>query len=122
MRTGAYRSKFESDIAKKLERDGHDYEYEKDKIKYIKPVTNHTYTPDFKVKGKSWYIEVKGLFTAEDRKKHIYIRDQGGPEIRFVFYNANAKLRKGSPTSYAAWCDKNNFKYSHKTIPQEWLT
>lgn len=121
-RTGVYRSKFESDTATWLKDKGYNFLYEKEKIKYIKPVTNHTYTPDFRVTNHKWYIEVKGLFTSEDRKKHIYIRDQGGPEIRFLFYNANAKIRKGSKTTYAMWCDKEGFKWAHKIIPEDWLT
>ena len=121
MRTGDYRSKFEKTTAETLEGLGISYLYEKEKIKYVKPVTNHTYTPDFRIESCDWYIECKGLFTAEDRKKHLYIKEQGGPEIRFLFYNAHAKLRKGSPTSYANWCDKNGFEWAHKIIPEEWL-
>ena len=121
MRTGKFRSKFESTTAARLQHLKIPFEYEKDKIDYVKPVTHHKYTPDFKLKGRDWYIEVKGLFTAEDRKKHLYIKEQGGPEIRFLFYNAHAKLRKGSPTSYAAWCTKNGFKWAHKVIPDDWL-
>ena len=67
-------------------------------------------------------IESKGLFTVENRKKHIYIKEQH-PEldVRFVFSNANSRLRKGSPTSYSMWCDKQGFKWAHKIIPQEWF-
>lgn len=121
MRTGKFRSKFESTTAKFLDDAGINYKYEEEKIKYYKPVTNHVYTPDFRLTKRKWYIEVKGLFTAEDRKKHLYIKDQGGPEIRFLFYNANAKISKASKTTYAAWCDKNGFEWAHKKIPQEWL-
>ena len=35
--------------------------------------------------------------------------------------NANNKLRKGSPTSYAKWCDKNGFMWVDKVVPEEWL-
>ena len=120
-RSDGYRSKFEADLATALKNDGHKFHYEKDKIKYVKPVTNHTYTPDFKIGKHAWYVEVKGLFSADDRKKHLLIRDQGGPEIRFVFYNAYAKLNKRSKTTYADWCEKNGFLWSHKVIPTEWL-
>ena len=43
-------------------------------------------------------------------------------EIRFVFSNENAKLYKGSKTSYSQWAEKHGFKYAHKRIPDDWLT
>jgi len=39
-----------------------------------------------------------------------------------VFSNQNAKLYKGSPTTYGQWCEKHGFAYANKTIPEEWLT
>ena len=39
----------------------------------------------------------------------------------FLFYNANQKIKKGSKTSYADWCDKKGIKWAHKHIPREWL-
>jgi len=67
-------------------------------------------------------IEAKGLFTATDRKKHIFIKQQH-PEldIRFVFMSATNKLSKKSRTTYADWADKNDFKWANKTIPESWL-
>jgi len=38
-----------------------------------------------------------------------------------VFMNAYNKLRKGSNTTYARWCEKKNIIYAHKTIPKSWL-
>ena len=38
-----------------------------------------------------------------------------------VFYNANQKIKKGSKTSYAMWCDKHNIKWANKIIPDEWI-
>ena len=69
------------------------------------------------------FIESKGLFDNEDRRKHIAIREQH-PEldIRFVFSNAQAKLYKGSKTRYSGWCEKHGFKWAHRVIPLEWLT
>ena len=45
------------------------------------------------------------------------------PEIdfRIVFYNANQKIKKGSKTTYAMWCDKHGIKWANKTIPPEWV-
>ena len=67
-------------------------------------------------------VETKGIFDSDDRKKHTLIQTQH-PEldIRFVFTNSKAKLYKGSPTTYGAWCEKNGFKYADKLIPASWL-
>ena len=58
----------------------------------------------------------------EDRQKMLLIKEQY-PDIdfRIVFYNANQKIKKGSKTTYAMWCDKHGFKWAHKTIPPEWI-
>lgn len=116
-----YRSGLEEVISNKLAENNIDGEYEKHKIKYIKPATEHTYTPDFKLPN-GIFVETKGRFVTEDRKKHVLIKKQH-PEldIRFVFQNSKNKIRKGSPTTYADWCNKHGFKYADKVIPQEWL-
>lgn len=95
--------------------------YETIKVRYERPATSHTYTPDFPLPN-GIIVETKGLFSAEDRKKHLLVQAQH-PEldIRFVFSNSRAKLYKGSPTTYAAWCEKNGFKYADKLIPRAWL-
>jgi hypothetical protein len=87
----------------------------------VKPATQHIYTPDFRLPN-GIFIETKGRFVLEDRKKHLLIKQQS-PEldIRFVFQNAKNKLRKGSKTTYADWCTKNGFQYCEGTIPSEWL-
>jgi len=36
--------------------------------------------------------------------------------------NAFNKIRKGSNTTYAAWCEKKNIQYANKTIPKSWLS
>ena len=62
------------------------------------------------------------IFDSDDRRKHSEIRKQH-PEldIRFVFSNARSKLYKGSKSRYYEWCEKNNFKWSHRVIPEKWL-
>ena len=116
-----YRSGLEVGLAEALTHIGINGEYEQHKIKYTKPATNHTYTPDFRLPN-GIFIETKGRFVTEDRKKHILIKDQH-PEldIRFVFQNSKNKIRKGSNTTYADWCEKYGFKYADKTIPETWL-
>ena len=80
------------------------------------------YTPDFKLAGTSFYLEYKGWFKPADRKKAIMVRDSNpAVEIRFVFMNANNKIRRGSKTTYADWCDKNGFKWAEMYVPDHWL-
>ena len=107
-RAHGYRSNFELDIARQLVKNAVQFEYEKTMIDYIR---NCTYTPDFYIKEKDFYIEVKGKFESQDRGKHLLIRKQH-PEldIRFLFMRANNKLYKGSKTTYGGWCDRHNFK------------
>jgi hypothetical protein len=116
-----YRSGLEENISAELTQHGINGEYEQHKVKYIKPATEHTYTPDFRLPN-GIFIETKGRFVTEDRKKHVLIKKQH-PEldIRFVFQNSKNKIRKGSPTTYADWCKKHGFIYADKNIPQEWL-
>jgi len=91
------------------------------KIKYIKPASEHQYTPDF-VLDNGIIVETKGRFLIADRKKHILIkRQQPHLDIRFIFSNSKQKLNKGSRTSYADWCNKNGFLFSDKTIPEHWI-
>jgi hypothetical protein len=85
------------------------------------PAKQHKYTPDY-VLPNGVVIETKGRFLTEDRQKHLLIRAQYPDlDVRFVFSNPRAKIRKGSPTSYADWCEKHKFKYNAKVVPKEWL-
>jgi hypothetical protein len=116
-----YRSGLEEDVCKQLDAAEVPYEYEKMKIKYIKPASEHQYTPDI-VLDNGIIIETKGRFLIADRKKHMLIkRQQPHLDIRFVFSNSNQKLNKGSYTTYAQWCVKNGFLYADKLIPENWL-
>lgn len=116
-----YRSGIEKDIAKQLAEYGIKADYEPFKIPYTVPETYHKYTPDY-VLPNGIVIESKGRFTVEDRKKHLYLQEQYPHlDLRFVFSNARGKLRKGSKTTYADWCEKHGFLYSSKEIPDEWI-
>jgi hypothetical protein len=116
-----YRSGLEEDVAKALTEAGVPFTYEETKIKYIKPASEHQYTPDF-VLDNGIIVETKGRFLIADRKKHMLIkRQQPHLDIRFIFSNSKQKLNKGSYTTYAQWCVKNGFLYSDKTIPQDWI-
>ena len=115
-----YRSGLEDVISKDLKDRGVDFGYETVKINW-KLVENKTYTPDF-ILPNGIIIESKGRFVPDDRKKHLKVREQNPDlDIRFVFSNSKNKIRKGSKTTYAMWCEKNNFLYADKRIPHEWI-
>ena len=116
-----FRSGLEERIAEQLDKAGVEYTYEQIKLKYIKPASEHVYTPDF-VLSNGIIVETKGRFLMADRQKHILVKKHNPTlDIRFVFSNSKARISKTSTTTYASWCEKNGFKYADKTIPQEWL-
>ena len=120
-----FRSGLEDSINDLLTESNKSFGYEIEKINYIQPETKHTYTPDFvlnKITGGKMYVETKGRWVKEDRKKMDLIFEQyPHMDIRFVFQNPNAKLYKGSKTTYAHYCDKKGWKWAKKSIPNEWL-
>lgn len=117
-----YRSGLEEKIGEQLRQAGIEAEYEPFRITYEVPATPHKYTPDY-VLPNGIIIESKGRFVVEDRKKHLLIKAQyPGLDIRFVFSNSKAKLRKGSKTTYGDWCTKHGFTYDDKLIPEDWLS
>lgn len=114
-----YRSGFEAKLAYQLKRSGVRFDYETIQIEYQKI---STYTPDF-ILPNGIIIEAKGVWTTEDRKKHLLVREQH-PEldIRLVFQQARNKISKGSNTTYAKWCEKKGIKYADQQIPKSWLS
>ncbi len=131
--SATYRSGLEEKTAKMLDELGVSYTFETLKIPYEIPASNHKYTPDFIVttkSGKTLIIETKGIWTYQDRLKHLLIKQQH-PEldIRFVFDRSKSKISKVSITTYADICEgrgRGKFKgitwqYADKRIPEEWL-
>ena len=115
-----YRSGLEKEAAAWLKERQKSVEYEKLKIEW-EDLKYRTYTPDFEL-DNGIIIETKGLFSSADRRKHVEIQKQHPTlDIRFVFSNANAKLYKGAKSRYCDWCDKYNFQWAHRVIPEEWL-
>ena len=118
-RTSNYRSGFEAKLAHQLQRGGVSFQYESIRLEYTKTAT---YTPDF-ILPNGIIIEAKGVWTVEDRTKHLLVREQHPHlDIRLVFMNASNKIRKGSDTTYAKWCERKNILYANKTIPKSWLS
>lgn len=120
-----YRSGLEDQLKKQLIECEKKYTYESEKISYIQPEKIRTYTPDFiltKKNGEKMYIESKGRWVLDDRKKHELIKKQYPTiDIRFIFSNPNAKINKKSKTTYADICNKFGWQFAKKVIPQEWL-
>ena len=119
-----YRSGLEDRASRQIGEAGIEVIYERERIEYFIPVRHSKYTPDFKLPklGGFFFIETKGRFVTADRHKHLLIKKQKPDiDIRFVFSNANAKIYKGSPTTYSSWCEKHGFRWANKHIPVEWL-
>ena len=102
------------------------FKYESLKVTYFQPEVKKTYRPDFPING-SFIIETKGAFNSADRKKMKLVKKQN-PEldIRFIFSNSKTKIGKKSLTTYARWCELNDFPYhciysTQQTFPLEWL-
>jgi hypothetical protein len=116
-----YRSGLEDNVSASLKRRKCKADYESIKIEW-EDLAYRTYTPDFLLPN-GIIIETKGRFTPEDRRKHLEIKSQHPHlDIRFVFTSSRGKLRKGSKTSYADWCEKHGFLYADKDVPNEWIT
>ena len=116
-----YRSGLEKEAAAFLTSRQKAVKYELLKIEW-EDLRYRTYTPDFEL-DNGIIVETKGIFDNNDRRKHVAIKQQH-PEldIRFVFSNANAKLYKGAKSRYFEWCEKHNFLWAHRIIPEAWLT
>lgn len=124
MRNGlrlGFRSGLEKKNAIFLEQQGQEVRFEILKIPYVVPETNRSYCPDF-VLDNGIIVETKGKLEPKDRAKHLFIKQQH-PEldVRFVFSRPFDKIYKGSPTTYAQWCEKYGFKWASRMIPDQWL-
>ena len=120
------RSKFEGEVHKGLlalqRKHGFSHSYEPESYSYI---VEHWYTPDFRVErkdGSVFFIEAKGYWDAEDRRKLRHIKEQHeGIDIRLVFQRDN-KIHRSSQTKYSDYCQKHGFTYAIGVIPEEWLS
>lgn len=119
-RKKGYRSGLEIKIQEQLKSLGVSFKYEKVKVEW-EDLKYRKYTPDF-ILPNSIIVEIKGLFTAEDRRKHLLVKKQHPTlDIRFVFESSKRRLSKVSKTTYADWCIKYGFMYADKEIPEEWI-
>lgn len=115
-----YRSGLEKKVQDQLTQLKEEYKYESLKIEW-EDLSYRKYTPDF-VLSNGIIVETKGLFTAEDRRKHLLVKKQHPTlDIRFVFENSKRRLSKVSKTTYGDWCIKHGFEFADKQIPEEWI-
>lgn len=108
----SWRSGLEDQTAGDLDKRGIPYRYEDVKLRYERPPSSHTYLPDF-VLDNGIVVETKGRFELDDRKKHLWIKNQHPDlDIRFIFTRSQSPLKKGAKSSYADWCKKYGFIFS----------
>jgi hypothetical protein len=105
-----FRSKFEAKFSKSIPPNL--ATYEDTHLKYEIPASSHTYTPDFRIHNTNIFLELKGIFSLQDRKKHLLLKEQY-PQYRIiiVFQNYSVPINKGSKTTYSQWCEKNNIEW-----------
>lgn len=113
---GVTRNSGEEGFLEDLKSRGVDVKYESLKLKWVE---EHIYTPDFQL-SNGIIVEYKGYFDAQDRRKHLHIKQQYPDlDIRFVFQK-DQPLRRGAKSRYSDWCEKNNIKYAFGFLPKEW--
>jgi len=117
-----YRSWLEADVAHALKKAKVKFEYETEKLAFVEPAQVRTYTPDLILGHGQMYVEIKGRFTALDRKKMSLVIEQNPQlDIRMLLAKDNT-ISKNSRTRYSTWCSKRGIKYAIGTeVPQEWL-
>jgi hypothetical protein len=103
------RSKLEARVIDELEAAKVKYEYEAEVWEYEIPARVAKYTIDLKI--NKMYYEIKGYFSADDRKKMKLVREQHGQCFVMVFDNPQNKITKRSKTTYASWCDANDIPW-----------
>lgn len=123
------RSGFEQRVAKYLDKKKIKYEYETVKLEYTAPETKHSYTPDFIIdRGKKLgklFVEVKGRWTAQDRKKMVQVKEcNPDKDIRIIFMIDNP-ITKKSKTTYTMWAEKRGIPCHvdrEGALPDSWIT
>lgn len=109
------RSGLENDLIDWLLEQSVIFSYEGLSFQYTVPETVHSYTPDFEVLGK--IVELKGRLTSIDRRKILLALAGNENSLRrkflMVFSRPNNKISKGSKTTYADWCEKNEIEWLH---------
>lgn len=132
-----HRSLLEDRVIKNLETREIKYEYEKETLKYEKRVRNarcidcgskhvvvsSRYTPDLLLGTPSFFVEVKGKFTAANRSRmEAVLKSYPGIDLRFLF-QADNWITKAHKSRYSDWCKKLGVKYHvGEEVPQGWVS
>ncbi len=129
-----YRSGFEEDLALAFKRRKIPFRFELEVLKY-RVEKDCKYKPDFVFHAKDGhkiYVETKGYFTSEMRKKmKLVIEQHPDKDIRMLFQNASnvlvsKKKRKKNKDgilmnsmTYGEWCDLNDIKWAGATTVKQ---
>lgn len=111
---GGVRNAFEDGVKEVLLKNKVTFAYEGEKIPYV---IYGNYINDFPcvaLDGHKVFIETKGLFRREDKRKLAAVKKQY-PEIdlRIIFYK--------EVKTNTRWAIKHKIPFSIRTIPPEWL-
>lgn len=122
-----FRSGLEMKIAKIFDDHGIKYKYEPKEhiIEYDVPIKNglcldcgstnvvqrHKYLTDFVLNLGKLFVEVKGRFTAKDRKKMLAVREAAHKSIKFLIVLQSPKTKITKRVTLSDWCDKNGFDW-----------
>jgi hypothetical protein len=112
-----YRSKGEASVAEDLTRRGVKFEYESERIFYAIPatyVTDFTIPEEESCTGQPIYVEYKGWFRPEDKRKLLAVKAENpGMDLRLLFQRSNPRN--------AQWCNRHGFKCALQHVPPSWL-
>lgn len=138
---GKYRSKLEQDVAASLTMSGLNFQYEQWKVVYwssfhggmclncnsIEVGKDREYTPDFYIPVYDVWVESKGKFTPEGRKKILSVLEDDRNDITkenfLLLFQRNNKLDKSAKSTYLEWCEKHNIRaiVFDKARPTDWI-
>lgn len=130
------RSRFEARVVGDLERRGVAFEYEPRRLIWYdegkrgsvckdcgseKIAWKRWYLPDLWLPEHGLWIEIKGKFTADDRKTIVGARREHMIDLRMLFMRDNT-LSRSSKTRYTEWCRKLGIVAAvGDSVPEEWL-
>lgn len=130
-----FKSKLEQDVGKDLLRRKVKFYYELEAYGYTVSVDrsrcpscgegpaiiDRSYTPDFWLPN-GIIVECKGRFTAEERKKHVCMKEQHPDKDIRILFQSNNWMTKKRKQRYGDWCDKKGIIWAvGRSVPEEWL-
>ncbi len=95
------------------------FEFEQETFTYV---IIAKYTPDFRI-GKGKFIETKGHFDREDRRKvRAFVEQYPKIKLYMLFGNADNKINAGSKTTYGMWATKYGIEWAdiRQGLPTHW--